>query len=480
MQFTEKKVLFFETMVYPSIHLQNIYPNSCLQNQESFQTTLNKYRQQNKEKLQTMLNNLSTSDTSSSSSNSSSNSRGNTNEEHNTEDDATNKQQKREKRRQKIVASYVQDNLLQRIDWRTGRKEFEGVNQDEAMGLVATLIETKLVNQRELPVYLPLSVGTSHSNYSNDSSSKNIVSLKIFGFKPPSLHTTKELLQLLGQRLPNLKDLVLECWNAFPLTEVLLSGIPEQLDHLTLDCTGHTALAETQIQLLNSISQLKYLRKNHPHHNLRHLSLFNYPIHEDQLTTLILEVLPMLPNLTRFDFRGVSIESFQRVTQRIAHSHRNRGTTSTSRNSSSSLRVVCLGRDLMFGTDDPRRDAESIVKDLLSVFPDLYQIDPLYHLIGPELKCELDLNYAGRRELGKDTAEDCTSQKQQQKYLQRQQHPQLPLSLWPKVLERAQQPFPKSTCVIPRPRGLDGMYYLLRHAAPPELLFVSNNNKNNR
>jgi len=136
----------------------------------------------------------------------------------------------------------------------------------------------------------------------------------------------------------------------------------------------------------------------------------------------------------------------------------------------------------MFGTDDPRRDAESIVKDLLSVFPDLYQIDPLYHLVGPELKCELDLNYAGRRELGKDTVEDRASQKQQQTSTQRQPPKQkpLPLSLWPRVLERAQQPFPKSTCVIPRPRGLDGMYYLLRHATPPELLLVSNNKNNNR
>jgi hypothetical protein len=195
--------------------------------------------------------------------------------------------------------------------------------------------------------------------------------------------------------------------------------------------------------------------------NLERLTLRRNTMTDDDLIDILFRVLPSLPNLTRLNLCIDGIPSFQKIGHFIRKHQREQLTAIPV---ASRLRVLSFGpyynnfqisnildRDRMRGEIEEEREG---VKVLLFAFPQLGSIggrcfdyvrlhpnDSYRNLFDAGVQYAMDINHAGRV-LVEGGVDGGKSESPSTK---------LPVSVWPRVLERASR------------WGHDAVYYLLRN-----------------
>lgn len=207
--------------------------------------------------------------------------------------------------------------------------------------------------------------------------------------------------------------------NSFRLAETV-SRFPN-LKKLYVNCKFYDGIA-------TAISPLAIQQGRQEVSNLEYLNLSSYVIEsEDDLAMVLFDVLPLFPKLTKFSVGWHKIKSFLNIAQRISDNDLSRVTPG------SRIRRLHFG---VFKPDEPVvqfiHDPIEVeaMKTILSAFKELYAISGLESLIAEQRDLDSHVDYlirincAGRVLIEKK--EDGTST-----------NPDIPLSVWPFVLERA-------------------------------------------
>ena len=175
---------------------------------------------------------------------------------------------------------------------------------------------------------------------------------------------------------------------------------------------------------------------------LRSINMSHSMFTQDELKTLLVNVVPKLPNLVEINVSANKIESIQRVAKCI---RARRGIVNNS------LQILDLSWNGVISKINDNPKEKAALMTILRTFKGLYDIGNNINMAEyqPDMKYQLHINHAGRRLIENCNLNSKTISK----------------SLMPFVLERA---FQKSQDIYPlywqheREKDPTGMYYLLR------------------
>lgn len=225
---------------------------------------------------------------------------------------------------------------------------------------------------------------------------------------------------------------------------------------------------------------------------------------EGDLETFLFEILPCCPNLTKVEFERGNIISFQRIAQKIREKHMQTSSNLNDNDNHNTKGRLCTTfpskiQTLVLGSMDPNNYKDNqtklnhiqkdplemdAVKTILQYFPHLYCLSGAFGPVGsraynssnhnntPDNKndhpynwSEIDAlaehNFAGRALVEARHGQD---------NLYNDDSLAIPLSVWPKVVERAWARHPYISHDFQN--GNDGIYYLLQNV--PALLLEAN------
>jgi len=175
---------------------------------------------------------------------------------------------------------------------------------------------------------------------------------------------------------------------------------------------------------------------------------------------LLLDILPNFPTLSRLDAGHNMIDSFRSIQERLSAENADTNSNEFRRSyRNKELRVLDLTgnpilESLLLAKKNSSSSSSMVAKEeieaacrILQTFPSVVSFSPRVwiHRYHPKIQYEMILNHSGRRLVDSDN--DSTSSLD------------LPLSVWPLVLERCTKP-PWWT----RSHSATGLYYLLRES----------------
>jgi len=371
--------------------------------------------------------------------------------------------------------------IHQAVSWVVRNRVLEkypGVDEQDAKVLLLLLVEIKAINYTELFAGTCLDVGMCNNNSYEENS-----------FLHWSLKTaTRERNDILENEEPSkqnhqhqrgrriTKVFLGDMWSTpydFHTPRVYqLLGQLDALDRLIIERAAYFRLADALARFPN----LKYLQVRTTTSNttfgnlnllretnkLEHLVMFRYKIsNAEDFSSFLLDVLPLLPNLTKFESGWNSIASFQKVAQEIENRKRSNPHQFPSR---SQLRNLNLGYYDAASHEQVHKIQQTIkkpkeldsIRTLLEAFPLLHQIRGAYGLykFPPLVEYWLELNYTGCRVLVEGTLQH-QKQQQQKTNASSSQRAVLPVSVWPLVLSRSWRGS--------QSKHLDGIYHLIKH-----------------
>ena len=169
---------------------------------------------------------------------------------------------------------------------------------------------------------------------------------------------------------------------------------------------------------------------------------------QDELQTLLLDVVPKLPNLIRINVSGNKIESVQRISESINKTLR---ITSSRLKYQNSLQVLDLSWNAIMLKIKNNPEEKAALMTVLHIFKGIFNLGDNINIkeYPPDMRYQLRMNHAGRRL----TEGRCLCDKS------------ISISLLPFALERA---FQKSRDIYPlhcrdeRKKDPTGIYYLFR------------------
>ncbi len=176
---------------------------------------------------------------------------------------------------------------------------------------------------------------------------------------------------------------------------------------------------------------------------LRSIGLSNSMCTEDELMTLLVDVVPKLPNLVDINMGYNKIDSFQRIAECV----------SANKNiANNSLQILDLSCNIVLSKITENLQEKAAMMTFLRIFKGLYNLGNHIEMLdkSPEIKYQLQINHAGRRLMEDASPFNATTS----------------TNLIPFVLERA---FEKSRDIYPsfwryeRKKDPTGVYYLLRN-----------------
>lgn len=169
---------------------------------------------------------------------------------------------------------------------------------------------------------------------------------------------------------------------------------------------------------------------------------------QDELSVLLVDVVPKLPNLVHINMSGNKIQSFQRIAERI---QKTRATTDSRSQCCHSLQILDLSWNTVMTKIMNNAKEKAALMTILGAYKGLYNIGNNINIkeYPSDMRYQLSMNHAGRRL----TETHCLCNKT------------IPTSLLPHVLERA---FERSRDIYPlywrdeRKKDPTGLYSLFR------------------
>jgi len=337
-------------------------------------------------------------------------------------------------------------------------ERLKGVSEQDLVDLFKILVECRYWNIDRLEPdanvkYHPAQYGTLINLHKmTPKNSRQIHSLRIQKDfqEPPTCH--KELLKRLANRFSSLECIAINTYNYGQSLPTLL-GLPELLETISVIPNLKEFDADFDLSDSTTIQENSFCFPK-----LERLILRTFDV-----TRILTEVLPFFPNL-----RFLKIQNYKVYYTPICSvakgiiEHNKKNDASSWHTQSSRLRELNI---TVCGKNSTTKEIIDAMSTILLAFPELSKVDNFSKIASTRIDALMAINHAGRVLVEGRKNPDGT----------RLENYKIPLSIWPRVLERTStfrygengfcRPLPGST--MP-PHGL---YYLLRNT--PVLYDVS-------